>query len=74
MNIQVQGTIEYQAFGTGTWALVTDEGISYELLEPPPALQHAGLEVNIQGRERSDVMSLAMIGPILEILDYAVAG
>jgi hypothetical protein len=66
----VIGTIEKKGFGFGTWALVTDDGTTYELKDPVSALQKEGLKVEVKGKIREDVMTLAMIGPVLEIQSY----
>jgi hypothetical protein len=67
MSIQVEGTIERKGFGTGTWALVTAEGETYELHKAPSDLQKAGTKAKINGQIRDDVMTIAMIGPVLEV-------
>ncbi len=64
------GTIEKKGFGFGTWALVTDAGETYELKDPPQELQQSSIKVEIQGRIREDVMTIAMIGPVLEIESF----
>jgi len=67
MSIQLEGTIEHKGFGTGAWALVTSSGETYELHQPPSDLKHKGLKVKVEGEIRKDVMTLAMIGPVLEV-------
>ena len=67
MTITVKGLIERKGFGAGTWALVTPTGETYELHQPPPEIRKVGLCVNVQGQIREDVMSVAMVGPILEV-------
>jgi hypothetical protein len=66
-TITIEGTIQWIEMGTGTWGLVTDSGETYELygISLDPAQE--GLRVEIQGRIREDVMTLAMIGPVLEV-------
>ncbi len=64
------GTIEKKGFGFGTWALVTDAGETYELKDPPPELQQSSIKVEIKGRIREDIMTIAMIGPVLEIESF----
>jgi hypothetical protein len=32
MSITVTGTIQHRDIGTGAWALVTEEGVTYEIL------------------------------------------
>ncbi|HAN73905.1 MAG TPA: hypothetical protein DCQ51_16950 [Planktothrix sp. UBA8407] len=72
MNITVTGTIERKGFGFGTWALVSDNK-TYELHNPPSDLQKTGLKVTVQGHIRDDIMTLAMIGPVLEIESFETA-
>ncbi|MEL7034493.1 MAG: hypothetical protein AAFO04_02570 [Cyanobacteria bacterium J06592_8] len=69
--MKVQGTIEHKGFGTGTWALVTDDK-TYELKDAPADLKKKGLKVEIEGEVRDDVMTMAMIGPVLEVQSFTV--
>lgn len=69
MRINVTGKIERKGFGPGTWALVTDE-TTYELKCSPAELHQAGLKVKVEGQVRDDVMTLAMIGPVLEVNSF----
>ncbi len=70
MSIQVEGTIERQGFGSGTWALVSDSGETYELHKAPNDLQKAGLKAKVKGQIRDDVMTISMIGPVLEVQSF----
>ena len=72
MSIQVEGTIERKGFGTGTWALVSSDGKTYELYKAPSDLHQAGLQVKVTGEIRNDVMSIAMIGQILEVKQFEI--
>ncbi|WP_026795069.1 MULTISPECIES: hypothetical protein [Planktothrix] len=72
MSITVTGTIERKGFGSGTWALVSDSK-TYELHNPPKDLQKSGLKVTIKGEIRDDIMTVAMIGPVLEIESFETA-
>ena len=73
-TIKAEGTIERKGFGTGTWALVTTSGDTYELHKAPKELQKAGLNVSVEGQIRKDVMTIAMIGPVLEVNHYKIKG
>jgi hypothetical protein len=65
------GKIEYVSMGTGAWALVTDDGITYEIYNGEPiAIQQDGATVTLEGVIRNDVMSLAAIGPIVEVMSF----
>ncbi|MBW4522682.1 MAG: hypothetical protein KME16_23800 [Scytolyngbya sp. HA4215-MV1] len=72
MSIQVKGTIDRQGFGPGTWALVTESGETYELHTVPDELKHAGLTVKVSGQVKKDVMTFAMIGPVLEVQGFEI--
>jgi hypothetical protein len=72
MSIHVEGTIERKGFGTGAWALVTASGETYELHKAPSDLQKAGIKANVTGQIRDDVMTIAMIGPVLEVESFEV--
>ncbi|MBZ8182870.1 DUF5818 domain-containing protein [Oscillatoria salina] len=70
MSITVKGTVERKEMGAGTWALVTDKGETYELKDAPSDLQKSGLKVKVEGEVRDDVMTFAMIGPVLEVKSF----
>ncbi len=74
MSITITGTIEKIDIGTGTWALVTDTGEKYELYESPSELQNPQLKVKVEGKIRDDIMTLAMIGPVLEVQSFEIIG
>ncbi|MGH2413506.1 MAG: hypothetical protein ACRDEA_07410, partial [Microcystaceae cyanobacterium] len=67
MSITITGKIEHKLFGFGAWALVTEEGKTYELKDPPQELCQAHTKVKVKGQVRDDVMTIAMIGPVLEV-------
>jgi hypothetical protein len=68
--MKVKGKIEKKGFGFGVWALVTDDGTTYELKDPPDELKKEGIKVEIEGKIREDVMTMAMIGAVLEIESF----
>ena len=71
MSITVTGTVERRDRGTGAWALVTDEGTTYEILRgADKSLLKAGQKAKVTGEVREDVMTIAMIGPVLEVKSF----
>jgi hypothetical protein len=70
--ITVIGGIERRGFGTGAWALVAEDGTTYELLDCPRDLRQVGLRVNVQGTLNDDVMTLAMIGKVLNVSSFEI--
>jgi len=72
MSITVTGTIQRSDMGAGTWAL-TDDGVTYEVHKGAPKdLLKPGQKVKVQGQVREDVMTFAMIGPVLEVKSFEV--
>ncbi|HEY9596066.1 MAG TPA: hypothetical protein V6D33_00150 [Cyanophyceae cyanobacterium] len=72
MSIKVTGVIERKGLGPGAWALVTDSGETYELKDAPADLKKSDLKVKVEGQVREDVMTIAMIGPVLEVQSFEV--
>lgn len=73
MSITVTGTIERRNIGTGAWALVSDDGVTYEILKgAEKELLKAGQKAKVKGQVREDIMTIAMIGPVLEVKSYEI--
>lgn len=72
MSITVKGTVERKGMGTGTWALVSEQQ-TYELKDAPAELQKKGIKVTVTGQVREEMMTLAMIGPVLEIESFEIS-
>lgn len=67
----LQGKLERKPFGPNTWALVT-AAETYELMEPDAQLQQEGRQARVTGQVRSDVMTIAMIGPVFEVNSFEI--
>jgi hypothetical protein len=79
MIITVTGTIQRRDIGTGAWALVTENGETYEIQKGAnvdaqnfASLKKSGQKVKVQGQVREDIMTLAAIGPVLEVQSFEV--
>jgi len=73
MSITVTGKIERRNLGTGAGALVSDDGVTYEILRgADKELLKAGQKAKVKGQVREDVMTIAMIGPVLEVKSFEV--
>jgi len=68
--MSIIGKIAKKGFGFGVWALVAEDSTTYQLYEPSLELQKEGIEVEIEGKIREDIMTTAMIGPVLEIKSF----
>ena len=73
MSITVKGTIERRDIGVGAWALVTKEGTTYQIMRgADKKLLQSGQKVEVTGKVREDVMTSAMIGPVLEVNSFNI--
>ena len=70
MSLKVTGTVNRVNIGPGAWALESEDGTAYELYEAPAPLLQPGAKVQVEGQIRDDVMTMAMIGPVLEVLSF----
>ncbi|ERN40937.1 hypothetical protein KR51_00025470 [Rubidibacter lacunae KORDI 51-2] len=67
----VIGAIERREIGPGAWVLAAPDGKAYELKSAPRELLQAGRRARVTGKLRDDVMTLAAIGPVLEVESFA---
>jgi hypothetical protein len=73
MSITLTGTIEHRDIGTGAWALVSEEGTTYQILRgADKSLLQEGQKAKVTGQLREDVMTTAMIGPVLEVQSFEI--
>ncbi len=70
--ITVEGTVEKVNLGAGAWVLKAQDQ-TYELYKAPAELLKAGLSATVKGEIRTDVMTTAMVGPVLEVKDFEVS-
>jgi hypothetical protein len=72
MALQFQGTVKKSSMGMGAWALMTENGQTYEIYKKgaPDGLLSDGQMVRVTGNVREDVMTTAMIGPVFQVESY----
>jgi hypothetical protein len=67
--VTITGTVQFVPLEGGFWAVHGDDNVTYDPLGGlPAAFQSYGLRVRIEARRRSDIGSVHMVGPIVEIL------
>jgi len=75
MSVQVEGTVKKSMMGMGTWTLAADNGQTYEIHKGAPnGLLEDGKKVRVKGVVRDDVMTTAMVGPVLEVQSFEAMG
>lgn len=72
MSLTVVGKIDRVEFGSGTWVLISDTGETYELMSMPARLAEVKGKVKITGNLRENVMTLAMVGSVLEVESFEI--
>ncbi|MBV6625429.1 MAG: hypothetical protein KI793_21295 [Rivularia sp. (in: Bacteria)] len=73
MSIKVKGTVERRDVGMGAWAFVSEDGKTYEIMRgADKTLLQAGQKAEVTGDVREDIMSAAMIGPMLEVKSFNI--
>ena len=73
MNVTITGTIERRNIGLGVWAFVTEDGVTYQIPKSADKnLLKSGQKAKVTGQVRNDLMTTAMIGPVLEVHSFQV--
>lgn len=70
--MKIIGEVTKKGFGFGVWALVAKDDKTYQLYEPVVELQKEGIRVEVEGKIREDIMTTAMIGPVLEVESFTL--
>ncbi|MFM6024541.1 MAG: hypothetical protein ACKPER_16720 [Dolichospermum sp.] len=73
MNVTITGTIERRNIVLGVWVFVTEDGVTYQILKSADKnLLKSGQKAKVTGEVRNDLMTTAMIGPVLEVHSFQV--
>ena len=73
MNVTITGTIERRNIGLGVWVFVTEDGVTYQIPKSADKnLLKSGQKAKVTGQVRNDLMTTAMIGPVLEVHSFQV--
>ena len=63
----IRGTVRKLGLEGGLWALVTESGEQYELLDAPAELKMDGLTVEVEGDVPAADVTLGMVGSSLAV-------
>ncbi len=64
-----RGTIRKLGLEGGLWALMSDDGGQYHLVDPPAKIQVDGMKVEVEGTEPKGA-SFAMVGSMLSVSSF----
>jgi len=71
--MQYTGQIEFLDIEGGVWVLTTPEGDHYSLFRAPKELLQEGLEVEITGQIKPDMVTATQVGEVLEVSSFTKA-
>jgi hypothetical protein len=64
------GTIQRTDLEGGSWLLLSDKGVTYQIKGGDDALRVDGARVEIEGRIATKQLGIAMMGDVLEVVSY----
>lgn len=67
--VNVTGTVKRFELEGGFFAIAGDDGVTYNPINLAENLRVDGQRVHFRGRVRDDMMSIHMVGPLVEILE-----
>lgn len=65
--LQITGVVKHLSLEGGVFTIQGDDGVTYNPMNLPAEFQKDGLRVEAQGRRRDDMMSIQMVGPMVQI-------
>lgn len=66
----LRGTVRKLGLEGGVWAVVTDEGKSVELIDPPAELQRDGQRVEIEADRSGADATIGMVGDAVRVRSF----
>jgi hypothetical protein len=66
--VQITGVVHFYNLEGGFWAIKSDDGQIYEPTNLPSTSQKENLRLRVLARVRNDLVSVRMVGPIIEII------
>ncbi|HJK94224.1 MAG TPA: hypothetical protein RMH85_03145 [Polyangiaceae bacterium LLY-WYZ-15_(1-7)] len=66
----MRGTIRKLGLEGGLWALVTDDGKTVELIDPPEGLKKDGAKARVEGRRDEAEVTVGMVGDAVRVTSF----
>jgi hypothetical protein len=64
------GTIRKLGLEGGLWALITEDGATVELVDPPRDLQRDGQKARVRGSRKGAEVTIGMVGDAIDVESY----
>jgi hypothetical protein len=68
--MKLTGRVVYRDLEGGVWVLEGDDGRTYQLAGGDRKIKKDGQRVEIEGEVARDLMTIAMVGPVLNVATY----
>jgi hypothetical protein len=66
----VIGTVRKLGLEGGVWALVTDDGATVELVDPPAELRRDGAKAEIEADQKAVDVTIGMVGRAVRVRSF----
>lgn len=70
--IKVRGTVQSISVSGGVLALVTDDGTTYELVDPPGPVARPGVRVEAELEIDRSAVSIGMVGGLARVRKHRI--
>ncbi|KPJ61703.1 MAG: hypothetical protein AMJ46_00285 [Latescibacteria bacterium DG_63] len=64
----MEGTVQFLDIEGGCWRIAGNDGVNYEPINLPEEFKEDGLAVRFKVKYRDDLVSICMVGRIVELL------
>ena len=68
--MKLKGRVAFRDIEMGVWVLEGDDGHTYQLAGGDRKIKKDGARIEIDGEVDRDVMTTAMVGPVLHVKSY----
>jgi hypothetical protein len=65
--VHILGIVKHLPVEGGVFTIQSTDGVTYNPLNLPVEFQRDGLAVEVEGRRRDDLMSIQMVGPMVQL-------
>lgn len=65
--IRITGVVKHLGVEGGVFAIVGDDGVTYNPTNLPAEFRKDGMTIEAEGMRRDDVASIQMIGPVVQL-------
>jgi inhibitor of cysteine peptidase len=67
-TVRISGTVHYMDIEGGLYVIDAADGTKYNPVNLPDSFKSDGMEIEADIRRRDDLTSIAMVGPMIEVL------